>query len=1070
MFRLFRLLLGLVVSLTAFAVYLVTISKGAFPGESAGLIVRHIGLLPKLDAFMPIWGSFVRFVATVGASNSIALLNLSSAVFGSVAVYLLYDIVSAAIYEVVEFTEKNRARVRAASIMAGFGAAVFLAFCIPFWMVSNRAHPASFHVMFLLIVARLVFLFVTCRKMSLAFVCVFLLGIGIVEFTTFVVFAPIFLVFLLLTIWRDEKLNTEVLTLLALTGAAGALMYFVAAALFYNTPAYEFRDFHNFFHIIWIMWRDQFGLIAGSLPRVGWLTLLIMTAAPWLTMLGIGRRALNGEADWSYYILHIIMTALTVMVLLNLELAPQIGGGFRFPVTPLALAASVFGYLLAYWFLLPFDLWHSSENKGLRILGLCLGPIIAVPALAGVILTPFRNCGDADAKSAWFVNRYAAEIVNSLEGRNWLVTSGVLDNNILLAAHDAGKDLHIVNIASGGNEVYTRYLASLFDDPMLKNMANLGAVQLVQEWFQTDPDIEEKAAVLVAPDFWVGAGLTVVPNQAVFIGTEAAEGLDASELLEKHNDFWERNVRLTTALWADERPAEDEEIGRGNEPFAKMHIEFLRDYIRRHIGFVANNLGVLLQDMGEDDEAFEAYKKARAMDPKNISALLNIYTMAAEASVESGKPDTRYGNIREIQKQMEDLISDDDRRNLWSLSMRYGYVRSSSAFAETGWLWARSGKPGMAIAGFKKALDLLPEARRAPAMRALAGAYFLEKRNEQSRDIYLDMLEKDPGNPDALIGLARIRVREGDMAGARTLLEKARATGVSEIPISMEMAALELAAGNLEGARSIMEGVTEREPELPGTWTLLAAVALEQDDEQLARKCVKELIRLEGREGFFASVIQGQLAMDKQDLIAARQYFETAANAQSNSPYPMEQLLRLDLLQTRPSAAQSHAQELLRLDPNNWFGNYIMGTLHLRDGEDTLAEASFRRSLAVARTPQALNDLSWILQKKGEIGEAEKLVREAISLDPDSHQYWDTLGVVLAAEKRYAQAESAFEKALELFPEDPEVHLNLAKLHLEQGSKLEAERYIATAESLRSRLSPDQKERLDDLKNSVNAN
>jgi len=155
---------------------------------------------------------------------------------------LLYRIVSSAIFAVISTDDRTLGRARAAASLAGITAAIFFAFCIPFWIASNRAYPASFDILLLLATTDLFIGFVMSKLQWLKLdeeaspapapgtpmsrgvvqllLFAFLYGLGIAEFTTFVVLAPVFGLFLLLVLWRSESLRSKLIIPVVLCGLA----------------------------------------------------------------------------------------------------------------------------------------------------------------------------------------------------------------------------------------------------------------------------------------------------------------------------------------------------------------------------------------------------------------------------------------------------------------------------------------------------------------------------------------------------------------------------------------------------------------------------------------------------------------------------------------------------------------------------------------------------------------------------------------------------------------------------------------------------------------------------------
>ena len=157
-------LIGILLAAVALIAYAVTLSPGACPGESAGLIVQYAGLFPKLKPDHPLWGALV-WTLSRGPADHLALrLNWLSALCGAGSVYLLYRIMVGAIYGTITVTPVNRAKALIAARLAGVSAALLLAFSVPFWVVSNRAHPATFDLLLLLAVTWLFSLHATKRS------------------------------------------------------------------------------------------------------------------------------------------------------------------------------------------------------------------------------------------------------------------------------------------------------------------------------------------------------------------------------------------------------------------------------------------------------------------------------------------------------------------------------------------------------------------------------------------------------------------------------------------------------------------------------------------------------------------------------------------------------------------------------------------------------------------------------------------------------------------------------------------------------------------------------------------
>ncbi len=1042
---------GVALGVLSFIVYFVTLSVGAFPGRSVQLIVQHTGLFPKFSPSSPVWSAIVALLSNP-FSGCVFRLNLFSAICGSLCVWLLYELMSRTILACVDTEETSKPEAGIAARLAGIFASLALAFSIPFWIVSNRADNASFDILLLLGVTWLFSLYVRTGRIRYALIFAFLYGIGIVELATFIVLAPIFGCYLLFFMWQKEQLNARHVVKLVLCVLAGLMLYFIVAWQFCGSEGYQLRNYKGYFNVIWFTWRDQYFLILRGLPKEGWLIVLFIAVAPWLTCLMVAKTALNEEKDVTYYLLHAVLSVLAVCILLNLKFAPwpMLGAG-RLLVTPYVLNAMVFGYLIAYWFLLPAMWFRDHESGAGLFMKRYAGWLIVCIASVFMGIVFLRNLPESDARPARYVNQYADAIVGNLpEDCSWLITdAGDMDSHIMISLKKTGKNVRLLNLRGGFSEIYMKRVAGFFDQIRLKNLARIGMIPLLQEWLDFDPDAYKNVAVLATPDLWVATHHIVVPCKLVFTGAKKANEINPLKLWNEHVSFWAKTVPLIQQM--------------GDKP------EYVSDFkkeLLRHISMVANNLGVLMEDLRQDSAndsekqtlaklAFQAYAKAREINPDNISALLNEVNM-----IDNGYQATDEKNIRnDLKKLSENMPAGID---MWSLSYRQGYIRMPDAFVQLGWTWALSGQPGLAFTGLKKAMALMPDGEKGHIKQRLADMYFMQKEDDESEALYYELLVEDPQNQQALLGSARVACRKGDFQRAGELLKRAETAGVDPSQMVFEKALLSLCEGNTKQARVELEKLVEKNPAFVKGWTLLADVYVAEGELDEARKCAGKLKEIE--EGsLIARVILGQVAIIERDFDSARIHFEDAFGRDPNNILVLERLLRLDVAQVRQSEARIRALRILRLDQANAFANYVMATLQMLDGERDLAEDSFRKSLKTQKTPLALNDLSWLLLKKESYNEAESLARAALAMDEKMDTAWDTLGVILMNTKRFAESEQAFERSLAIYQDNPSVFLHMGELQLSMKNSKRAKEFLEIAGEKQSGLTQDDKKKLDSL-------
>lgn len=1027
---------GAVLAIGAGTAYWLTMGAGAQAGEPARLLAQAARLSEAPTTLNPLWALMVGLAARGFPAELAGIANWLSLICGALAVGLLYHLVAGTLLLTIEVDNRNGKWVRVVSAVGGVAASLALAFSIPFWYAAVRCYPATWHLLMLFVLAAVFLSF--ARQPTVWRLAVFwlLAGIGVVEFTSTVLFLPLFVVYGLVILWRNERLEWKMLFAAGVGFGIGLLLYLVAAWRYVNDPSVPLDDTAGILRIAGRTMRVQYNLLAGSIPQLGWLFLVIGAVAPWVVILMTCRRALNDMVDAGMLLLHIILTGVAIAVLSNARIAPwALFGPMNFLVTPYALIAAGYGYLATYWCIAPFQLWNDSGGWR-RAAMPAVASVFAVLMLAFPILTAFRNLPVADARPSLLIDRFCRAVVADIGSRRWLVTDGSLDDNLLIAAHAAGHPLNVLNLSMGSHDLYMRRVASKFKDSRWKSLAQVGLLTLLQEWLKEDPTAARDTAVLNLPDIWYAAGLTPLPNRTIYVGLAPGAAVDASGLATNHAAMWKEWM----ALFDARSDAGDQR-------------RFVTAYFRRHLSMMANNLGVVLEDRRMSREAWDAYAAARNLNPDNLSALLNQYVMVQNGYAASDRE--RVGVIAAT----EAIMRQKERRpTAWRLTRVCGYVRMPEVFADIGVTWAFSGQPGLAISGLQRAIEM-GGADSDRFKSTLAVVYASQDRAEQGAALLEDLIARKPDDPSALISLARIKTRQGDFARAQDLLTRAGKTRVSRDFLALEWGTVYLLGGQTDRARITLQEVVELNPGNIRAWALLGAVALECDDDHGIEECYQALNR-DAKLDATALAIRGQIELQRRKFDAARQDFERALIMAPNNIPLLEQLLRIFAITGRPDLAEQRVRQLLTIDPASAAGNYFMGSLQIRRRDLPLAENSLRKSIAKTRMPTALNDLAWLLHMRGQNGEAESLAREALAANPKLAPAHDTLGMILLHTGRAGEAEKAFRASMAIFSDDLTVHIHLAETLVQLKQDMKARQIVTALLERTKELAPDDRDHL----------
>ena len=1001
---------GPILLVFTFVVYLLTLARDAVVGEPARLIVQHTGLdpFPPLSHFL--WGWLAQSVSIFTGSYSILFLNFLSAVFGSLSIYFLYEIVVRMPHD--RTAEEVESRFPAAPVQAisALVAALVLAFCMPFWIISTRAHTASFDVFLLLFVTWILIRFLETKRFAWLWSFAFLYGLGATEFPTFIVLSPVYALAVLYAIWcavRDARKMIKPILVGILLSVAGLLPYILGAIQYRWSPAFEWREFRGLHEVLFYVLRDQYLTIRYSLPQVGWLLVFLLSILPWIVVVVSPKRAMTRSAVAGSNFLHALLSALAILIIYNMGLAPWPLLGMRpLLIMPYVFIAMWTGYLAGYWYIF-FGQRSRFEAHGPATLKALASTIYVPVLLAIVLLGGALNARGANGRTAGVLNRFASEVLQAMGPRDWFISNGVLDDVLLLKAREQGKDIKLLNMSRAATKSYRKYIATLYDDPRLQGLVQVGIMPMITEWLSKDPSAHDRIAVLDQPDLWFMNGYTPVPQKVLFVGATNGAPTNAEALFKEHQAFWNDYAPRLKRAGGKNTPI---------QPWARWTLN--------HISKLANNLGVLMEDENRSDLAVESYRAARSLDTNNISALLNLLSLAQRE---------KQPELKDLQTEFEKMMKTSrGRLNLWTLAQSCGYVRAPEAFSARGMAWAMTGKPGVGIREIQKAVRLGAGSERADL--TMASFYLMQDMNDESESLYDAVLEKSPDNLSALAGKLRIALRKKDFTTAASYIDHLRQMGAPAGYVDVEDAKLNALEGNTEAATEILLKVVADQPKNLRAWTMLALVA---KDKKVVDRATSTLAAAESAPPQILLTL-AEVARSRGDRKGARGYLDRLVRASPNNTYALERLLELDVEEAKRESAELNIERLLKIDPRNAFANYILGTIQFARGDTVLAESSYRTCLEERQFPQAMNDLAWILQARGQYDEALSFVNKAIEVDRLAPFYWDTLGVIRMKMGQLDQAQEAFQTALGMQAGHPEIILHMAQLYERKGMKNEA--------------------------------
>ena len=1006
--------------LVAAIVYICSTAGYAFPGESAYLIATWRGLVPVSESPYPFMAVFAK---AFGAGNALA------PICGIIAVVLFFRLVAAFVAWRVH-GEDLKAQKEGISLVAAIAATTVFLLTPAVRSAATHLEPRLFDLTWALVcfAAALPF-FKGLKKVSFAFAPVLgvMVALGLCDSAIFLTFLPFYFVLVFKVAKRNKRSPHVQLLVFALVCAVAFLL---ATRLFDVELAQVFKSAS----------REL-----GGYRRVpGWIFIFAFATIPFVVSLFSSKKAFDEKPGFVSWIFHGAMSFVAILAIAT-PLSPSsiLAPYGLLPVATSAFAAAVTGYLVAYW-------WINRR----QVIGMVAGGILVFVLAVSCIWNLFVFDGSAGD----FADKVARRILADLGSRRWLVTDGLLDNHLKIVAAEEGRDVNLISLARDLDEDYIKELGELVRKEGVGGSRNgalcrsldLGVLPFVQDWLSSDPTAAKQIAIFGAPDLWYSAGLTPVP-EFLFFG--------ADESITPDWTSWKEFDSILAAPkgWGSYH---DRKV---TDPVAR-----LRFNLRRHIGFVANNRGVYLQDKKRDDEAFAMYELVlNEIDRDNICAIFNEVGMVSQ-----NHPLAKKKKV-DLERMLKAAVEDKSRRYLlWRLGTFYGYIRNPDAFIRLGHAWARSGRPGDALSQIRRAIDFVPSDKRTTLLNMMASLYASENDQKKSRAIYEDVLAKNADDHDALVGLMRLELMDGNGQKALEYLERATKSQKDGARAQVELAMVAMMKGDLAKAKELLKKASDADTKNMQTMSLLAAVTMQQIDaaksEEEKARLTKELEeqivptmekRASSQFDYSLQTTKGFLMLRKgaEKRKEARDAFVAASRARPDVATTQSMVLGLDISLDDKENAEMHAKEVLRRNRKAPLANYVMGSLALGRGNNDAAEAYLR---VAADAPQpvamAVNDLAEVLRRKKDFAEAERYARKATEKAPGLYVAWETLGSILMdANRDLDEAEACVRKACELSKDkngneaDVRMLVSLARVQIR---KKDVNRARVTIRKVRSRI------------------
>lgn len=269
--------------------------------------------------------------------------------------------------------------------------------------------------------------------------------------------------------------------------------------------------------------------------------------------------------------------------------------------------------------------------------------------------------------------------------------------------------------------------------------------------------------------------------------------------------------------------------------------------------------------------------------------------------------------------------------------------------------------------------------------------------------------------PDGLEGL--LLEAEGDLAGARASLERARTRAPDSVPVLANLARVTESLGDEQAALSFWQDVLEKRPAQADALLHYAFLLWRRGDHARADDAIVGAIRSQPENAALQAALAqyyGATGRAAESVAPARRASELAPEDPGMMTFHVMALVRAG----DSAAAVEVAENATRRFPESgrsWGGLAVAAS---RAGRFDVAERAFQSWLSVApNDPNAPSSYGYSLHQAGRTSEARAVLEEATRKFPGDGATWLNYAVVLSALGEVSAAEDARKRADALMSE-----------------------------------------------------
>jgi tetratricopeptide (TPR) repeat protein len=299
---------------------------------------------------------------------------------------------------------------------------------------------------------------------------------------------------------------------------------------------------------------------------------------------------------------------------------------------------------------------------------------------------------------------------------------------------------------------------------------------------------------------------------------------------------------------------------------------------------------------------------------------------------------------------------------------------------------------------------------------------------QQAEEKLRAIVTQQSENPQAWFDLGFAQSHQGKTSEAIAAYKKAVALDPKWFEAQQNLGLALAKSGDLNAAASALKTAVTLKPTVGGqqalaaAWLSLAQVA-EENAPQESLAAYKKALELDPANSE-AQLGAARMAERAGNTAAAEQQYLKLAAAGNNDS--IEGLITLYLKQKRFADAESWLYKYISANPKNSAAQLQLGKIQAAEGKSQEAIATLEPLYKASPDPKVARDLASLYLETKQYPAAADLLRPLIAASPADAQLYLDYGTALMHQLKYAEAQTALLKAVQLNPNLVQAYSDLA--------------------------------------------